>query len=93
MEDLVTCACTMEDPFVCTPEVNADIRKCLDWQTSRSAAVIMNERELATQQIESSGCKFWESGSCAEWFNDTDPAVAFIAKDVNGPLCEELVSK
>ena len=92
-ENMETWACAMEDPFVSTPEVHVVIRECLIWQTSRSANVIMNERELTTQQIESSGCKFWESGSCPDWFTGTDPAMAFIAREVNGPLCEELVMK
>ena len=91
--DFTIKALAMDDPFVSIPVVHADIRECLDWQKSRSADVIMKERELMTQQIESSGCKLWESGSCADWFTGTDPGVAFIAREVNGPLCEELVMK
>ena len=91
--DFTIKALAMDDPFVSIPVVHADIRECLDWQKSRSADVIMKERELMTQQIESSGCKLWESGSCADWFTGTDPGVAFIAREVNGPLCEELVKK
>ena len=59
--DFTIKALAMDDPFVSIPVVHADIRECLDWQKSRSADEIMKDRELMTQQIESSGCKLWES--------------------------------
>ena len=86
-------ALAMDDPFISDPVMHDDIWECLAWQKGRSADEIMSNRESVTQLIESDGCKFWQSGKCAEWFVGADPNVAFIAREVNGPLCEELVMK
>ena len=86
-------ALAMEDPFAKVLAMHDDIWECLAWQKGRSADEIVREREAVTQFIESSGNRYWQSGKCAEWFAGTDPDVAFIARDVNGPLCEELVAR
>ena len=86
-------ALTMEDLFANDFALHDDIRECLAWQKGRSAEEIMCERESATQLIEGNGSWYWQSGKCAEWFVGADPDVAYIAREVNGPLSEELAAR
>ena len=86
-------ALTMEDPFANDLAVHDDIRECLAWQKGRSAEAIMRERESVTLLIERYGIGYWQSGKSAEWFVGADPDVAYISREVNGPLWEELVAR
>ena len=86
-------ALAMDDPFANDLAMHDDIWECLAWQKGRSAEEIMCERESATQLIEGNGSWYWQSGKCAEWFVGADPDVAYIAREVNGPLCEELAAR
>ena len=86
-------ALAMDDPFANDLAMHDDIWECLAWQKGRSAEEIMCERESATQLIECNGSWYWQSGKCAEWFVGADPDVAYIAREVNGPLCEELAAR
>ena len=86
-------ALAMEDPFANDPAMHDDIRECLAWQKGRSAEDIMRERESVTQLIEKNGIGYWQSGKSAEWFVGADPDVAYISREVNGPLWEEVVAR
>ena len=86
-------ALAMEDPFTNDPAMHDDIRECLAWQKGRSAEAIMRERESVTQLIEKNGTGYWQSGQSAEWFVGADPDVAYISREVNGPLWEEVVAR
>ena len=86
-------ALAMDDPFANDLAMHDDIWECLAWQKGRSAEEIMCERESATRLIEGNGSWYWQSGKCAEWFVGADPDVAYIAREVNGPLSEELAAR
>ena len=85
-------ALKMQDPFANDLAMHDDIWNCLEWQKSRTAGEIVSEREKATKAIESMGAMFRRNGSCDKWLSGADAGVAHIAKDVNGPLFEELIA-
>ena len=86
-------ALKLGDPFANDVDMHEDIWKCLAWQKGRTAGEIMYERDEATRAVEDMGDMFTRTGSCDKWPSGADAGVAHIAKDVNGPLFEELIAR
>ena len=69
----------------------AQLREAVLWETSRSPAQVMREREAIVRGIEKRAAKLRASGATARWLDGADKRVLGVVCDVNGPLLEELV--
>ena len=80
------------DPFVKDVSTPVDVLRALEWQSVRSPAQVMQEREHIISKLELGGAEMWSSGLCAEWFLGSDPAVQLVSRTVNGPMLQDLAT-
>ena len=80
------------DPFVKEVTTPVDVLMALEWQSVRSPAQVMQEREHIISSLELEGAAMWRSGRCAEWFLGCDPVVQVVSKTVNGPMLQDLAT-
>ena len=80
------------DPFVKEVTTPVDVLRALEWQSIRSPAQVMLEREHIISNLELGGAEMWRAGRCAEWFLGCDPAVQEVSKTVNGPMLQDLAT-
>ena len=81
-----------DDPFLSSFVVPADVAAAIEWQSSRSAAEVMHEREKVMCEIEALGAQFWQNGTVGKWYQGCDEAIAKVSATVNGPLMERLAA-
>ena len=68
------------------------VKEAVDWVTTRGAQEITNQREHLIRQLEQRAEDLRSSGACDRWFNGADSHVRGVAREINGPLLEELAA-
>ena len=66
--------------------------QALEWQASRSAQTVIEERERMIRAIEQADAKMRGTGWRDQWFCGSDPIITSLSGEVNGQLMEDLAA-
>jgi len=66
--------------------------QAIEWQSQRTAAEVISQREEMISQLELADAELRKSGKQARWFHGCDEAVKALCKEVNGFLFQELLA-
>ncbi len=70
----------------------ARIAQAIEWQSQRTAAEVISQREEMISQLEFADAELRKSGKQARWFHGCDEAIKALSKEVNGFLFQELLA-
>ena len=81
-----------DDPFISKVVLHEDMIAAKEWQSARSAAEVIHDRERIVSEIEALGARLWQDGTVASWYRGCSEAIAGVSATVNGPLMERLAA-
>lgn len=80
-----------DDPCRTSKTLSVEVQEVLDWMCRRSAEEVREHREAMCVWFERMAEEFHASGTCAEWYKESDPAIRRLGRHVNGPLMDALI--